>query len=81
MAKPPAIPRMRVTTMPSRMRKRCCCTSSTMSTSSAVMTTPATSGMPKSRFSATAEPITSARSHAAMAISASTQSTIDARRE
>ena len=45
------------------------------------MTTPAKSGMPKSRFSATAEPITSARSHAAMAISASTQSTIDARRE
>ena len=45
------------------------------STSSAVRHTPQTSGMPKSRFSAMAEPITSARSHAAMAISHSTQST------
>ena len=74
MANPPAIPRISVRTMPSRMRKRCCCRNSTMSTSSAVMSTPTTSGMPKSRCSATAEPMTSARSQAAMAISASTQS-------
>ena len=39
-AKPPAMPTISVTTMPSRMRNRCCCTNSTMSTSSAVMTTP-----------------------------------------
>ena len=37
--------------------------------------TPITSGMPKRSCSAIAEPITSARSHAAMAISQSTQST------
>ena len=46
-----------------------------MRTSNAVISTPARSGRPKSSFSATAEPRTSAKSHAAMAISQSTQRT------
>ena len=46
-----------------------------ISTSSAVRQTPQMSGMPNSRLSAMAEPITSARSQAAMAISQRTQST------
>jgi hypothetical protein len=45
------------------------------------MSTPASSGNPKSSFSATAEPRTSAKSHAAMAISHKTHNTIDVRRE
>ena len=44
-------------------------------TSRAVRITPQSSGMPNSRFSAMAAPMTSARSQAAMAISQSTQST------
>ena len=42
---------------------------STISTSKAVMTMPHGSGMPNSRFNAIAEPMTSARSQAAIAIS------------
>ena len=45
------------------------------STSSAVSTTPQISGMPNSRLSAIAAPITSARSQAAIAISQRIQST------
>ena len=52
----------------------CSAGSSTSSTSSAVIATPQASGMPNSRLSAMAEPITSARSQAAIAISQSTQS-------
>ena len=48
-------------------------------TSKPVMITPQTSGTPKSRLRATAEPITSARSQAMIAISQRTQRTIDDR--
>ena len=55
-----------ITRMPRCMRKRM------RSVSKAVMRTPYSKGMPKSRFKPIAMPITSARSHAAMATSAST---------
>ena len=57
----------------SRNRKWRPCSIRTNSTSADVMNTPATSGRSNSRFSAMAEPITSAMSQAAMAVSASTQ--------
>ena len=50
------------------------CKNSTITTSSAVNTTPTISGNPKSKFKAIAEPITSAKSQAAIAISQSTHS-------
>ena len=52
-----------------------------ISTSRAVRQTPQMSGIPNSRLSAMAEPITSARSQAAIAISHSTQSAKLTRRE
>ena len=62
-------------TKASSQRKPLFCSSRISRTSNAVSTTPHTSGIPKSRLSAMAEPITSARSQAAIAISHSTQST------
>ena len=48
-------------TSSSRMRKLCVPKASRMSTSTTVMSTPAHSGSPKSRYSAVAEPMTSAQ--------------------
>ena len=45
------------------------CSARTIKTSAPVINTPASSGRPKRSFSATAEPNTSAKSQAAMAIS------------
>ena len=52
-----------------------------MSTSRAVIAIPHGSGMPNNRLRAIADPITSARSHAAMAISQMTQRKNDTGRE
>ena len=68
---------MRVMTSASIQRKPRCCRPSTISTSKAVTITPTISGTWKSRFKAIAAPITSATSHATMAISAEIQSKID----
>ncbi len=64
----------------STQRKPRCCIHSTRKTSSAVMMTPISSGMPNSRLRPMAVPITSARSVAQIAISASTQSGHDTAR-
>ena len=47
-----------------------------INTSNAVTHTPAINGQPKSSFSATALPITSAKSHAVMAISCDIHNTV-----
>ena len=60
-------------TSASSMRKPLFCKYSTINTSTAVIAMPTGSVIPKSRLRAIAVPITSARSHAAMAISHSTQ--------
>jgi hypothetical protein len=70
-----------VMTSASTNRNPRCWRSRMSSTSSAVSTTPTASGMPKSRCSAIADPMTSARSHAAMAISHRTQWKMTAGRE
>src|SRR5881398_449802 len=72
---------MSVTTKASTRRKPRPCSARTMRTSNAVMRTPASSGKPKRSFKATAEPRTSARSQAAMAISQTTQRNRPVRRE
>ena len=56
-------------TSASMIRNPLFCSHSTSMTSSAVIPTPHASGIPNRRFSAIAAPMTSARSHAAMAIS------------
>ena len=79
--KHPAIVAIRAMTSASSSRKPRCCRYSTSSTSSAVITMPHGNGTPNSRFSAIAEPITSARSQAAIAISQITQSRMEVGRE
>jgi len=69
------------TTSASSSRKPLCCRYSTISTSSAVIAMPHGSGIPNNRFNPIAEPITSARSHAAIATSHSTQRAIVVGRE
>ena len=79
--KQPAMVTMSATTNASSRRNPLCCSNRTSSTSSAVMTIPIGSGIPNSRFSAIAEPITSAKSHAAMATSHKSQRASVAGRE
>ncbi len=64
---------MRVMTSASTSRKPRFCSSSTSSTSKPVSSTPTASGMWNRSWSAMADPMTSARSHAAIAISQMTQ--------
>ncbi len=71
--KQPAMVAISATTSASSSRKPLCCRNSTISTSSAVIAMPHGRGIPNSRFSPIADPITSARSHAAIATSHSTQ--------
>lgn len=75
-AKHPPMRTISPATMHSSTRNPRCWSARTIMTSRAVMSTPHTSGMPKSRLSAMAEPMTSARSHAAMAISQMTHRNI-----
>ncbi len=70
-----------VTTIASSIRYPRCWSTRMSSTSAAVMTIPSVIGIPKSRLSAMAEPMTSARSHAAIAISHMIQWAIEAGRE
>ena len=79
--KQPAIVAIKTMTSASSSRKPRFCRYRMTSTSSAVMAIPQGSGMPNRRLSAIAEPITSARSQAAIAISHSTQSPSDTGRE
>ena len=79
--KHPAIVAIRATTSASSRRNPLCCSSSTSNTSSDVIAMPHGRGIPNRRFSAIAEPITSARSQAAIAISQITQRNSDAGRE
>ena len=72
MAKQTEIVAMSVTMSASMMRKPRFCRYRMASTSAQVMMQPQIIGMPKRIFSAMAEPMTSARSQAAMAISHST---------
>ena len=74
MAKQAAITPSSVTMKASIQRKPRFCSHRTRNTSSAVMITPISSGMPNRRLSPIAVPITSARSVAQIAISASTHS-------
>src|SRR2546427_218362 len=69
------------TTSASTSRKPLCWRNRTSSTSSAVIAMPTGSGMPNNKFRAMAEPITSARSQAAMAISQITHSASETGRE
>ena len=70
-----------VMTSASSMRKPRCCNVRMINTSAAVIRMPHVSGIPNSRLSAIAVPITSARSQAAIAISQSTQSAKETGRE
>ena len=79
--KHPAIVAISTTTNASSSRNPLCCSNSTISTSSAVIMMPQVIGMPNSRLSPIADPITSARSQAAIAISHSTQRAIVVGRE
>ena len=72
---------MSVMTSASSTRTPRFCSVSSSSTSKPVMSTPTASGMSNSRLSAIAEPMTSARSHAAIAISQSTHSATATGRE
>ena len=56
-------------TIDSMRRKPFACRNKIRKTSTMVITTPQLNGIPKSKLRAIAEPITSAKSHAAMAIS------------
>ena len=70
--KHPAMVAINATTNASSSRKPWCWRNSTSSTSSAVIVIPQVSGIPNRRFSPIADPITSARSHAAIASSHTT---------
>ena len=74
MPKQTVMTRNSVTTKASTQRKPSCCIHRIRNTSSAVSSTPISSGMPNRRLSPIAVPITSARSVAQMANSASAQS-------
>ena len=81
MPKQTAMVAINVSTIASNVRMPRCCSKRMAKTSSTVMMAPQTIGMPKSRFNAIALPITSARSHATIATSASNHSTRLHRRE
>ena len=75
--KQPAIVAISATTSASSSRKPLCWRNRTSSTSSAVIAIPHGNGIPNSRFRAIADPITSARSQAAMAISQITHNAME----